>query len=244
MQTEVHTQGNSSYPQNVVIATTIWRRHELTRKVLNYYSSLGMGLTLVACGSEGDSSKSLAEECGWHYTEYANQALSNKHNHLFSFCKQFSPSKIILIGSDDLLSGGLISYYVNNVNGSDLMLYGLKDLYFYNIKTTEAIRHKGFIGNKAMFSIGCGRCFTKATLEKLDYKPWGKSNMNRGLDITCSKILLEKGIPEVLIEMDDDRCAVDLKSEVNLTSMETFNFNYEKINNSIIFNKFALCQSL
>jgi hypothetical protein len=211
----------------IVLVTCIYQRPELTKIILSYYRNFN--LKLLAAGSEGEQSKQLAESCGWDYIETPNAPLTYKHTALFQAARERNPDAVLLIGSDDLLSTNLINYYQKNYSAEADYLLGLKDLYFYSAKTKKAIHHLGFIGNKIDFTIGCGRIFSRKLLDKIDWKPWGDEKTNRGLDIICSRRLAFQGIKERQITMQESGIAVDIKTNVGLTKMETFNFNFKPI---------------
>jgi|SRR3990172_8725776 len=208
----------------ILIVTAVHERPELTKIILPYYRNLN--LKRLAVGSEGETSKQLVESCGWDYFEYPNTPLSYKFAALFQKAQEYTPDAVLLIGSDDLLSTSLIDFYQKNCTPEDEHLTGLKDLYFYSAKTKKAIRHLGFIGSKSPFTIGCGRLFSRKLLDKIYWKPWGDERTNRGLDITCSRRLALQGIKERQLLMKDCGIAVDIKTDVGLTKMETFDFNF------------------
>lgn len=216
----------------IAIVTTLHGRPNLTRIVLDYYRRMAAhdkNMVLVAVGSSQEDGD-LAREARWNYGACANSPLSQKHNFLFRSARQHNPDAIVLIGSDDLIHPNLIKYYRERLTPASEFLLGLQDLWFFSCKTGKMIRHKGFIGRNAPLPIGCGRIFTRALLNRLDWQPWGVEILNRGLDLTCSRILNSKGIPQRIVTMAKSGYAVDIKTDVNLTSMETFNFNCEPAN--------------
>lgn len=224
----------------LIIVTGIWKRHALTAQVLRYYADLvrGFDIGLVCVGSEGDASRRLAEDAGWNYLEHANAPLSQKFNAVVEATRQFNPDAVMMTGSDDLHS----ARYIDNamrIDTSFAHMKGLRDLYFYNLLTKDCLRHNGFIGKRSAFSIGAGRVLTRPALDRLDFRPWGTEKINRGLDLTLSARLRVIGIPESAHSMDDLGASVDLKSEENLTSMETFIFNADRMDPSVILRTFG-----
>ena len=221
----------------ILLVTAIWQRHELAKVILNKYRH--WDVMRLAVGSEGDSSRQVAESCGWHYFEHPNSPLTHKFSALFQKAKEYNPDAIMLMGSDDLISEKVLAYYRQHFDASRVALMGFKDIYFFHQQTGNAIRHKGFIGTKSPFTIGCGRIFSKPLLDLVDWKLWGDESKERGLDITTSRILERMGIKETQVTMEEAGMMIDVKTNIGLTDMETFNFNCEKINPSIFDFEFS-----
>jgi len=225
----------------IAIVTCLHKRPALTRIILAYYKRLQAripGLILVACGSSPEDEE-IARENGWEYCHAENIPLSFKHTDLFLFARMFCPDGCILIGSDDLLSEALIRWYMANAKPEQIQLWGLSDIYFYQAKTARTIHHLGFLAKNVGFTIGCGRLFSKGLLDRIDWKPWGPPyRLNRGLDLTCSRYLRDKGLSEVKHYMKDIGIMVDIKTEQNLTNMDTFNFNFNEVSQSVLFPTF------
>lgn len=221
----------------IAIVTALWKRPELSKIVLDYYANNFPNISPLAVVSD-DESAGVCAGADWPFCYHDNQPLSQKFNYVFSQAKHLNPDAVIIIGSDDLLSPELIEYYQKNYSPDADHILGLKDLYFYHAKRDWAIHHKGFIANKTKYTIGCGRIFSRAVLDKLNWQPWGDENINRGLDLTCSRRLEKLSIGERQVTMAESGIAVDIKFAENLTRMETFNFNFETVDVSILKNKF------
>jgi len=230
--------------KRLTIITTLWKRPELTDMILEYYQELARQypIDLLCAGSEGHNSQHLAVINGWDYIEHPNQPLTQKHNALTMEALKRGAEAVQLIGSDDILSPRLIEYVLQNYSAEADYLLGLKDLYFYSQRTGKAIHHKGFIGNKIEFSIGCGRVFSRRILTQMDGRPWGNDIQHRGLDLLCSRRMKALGISERLVTMEEAGEAVDIKTDIGLTKMETFDFNCDKIPASEIFSKFEFLE--
>lgn len=220
----------------ILLVTALYQRHDLSKIILPYYNKFD--IQKLAVGSEGNVSREVAESSGWNYFESLNSPLTFKFTSLFQKAREYAPDAVLLMGSDDLISERLIRYYQDNYSAEAKYLMGLKDLYFYHSRTGKAIQHQGFIGTKSPFTIGCGRIFSRALLDTIDWKPWGEQRTERGLDITCSRIFERIGVKEKQLTMDEAGMAVDIKTDVGLTKMETFNFNFTNVSAEIIEKEF------
>lgn len=241
---------------NICIVTAIYGRHDLTKIILDYYSRLefdDVNIHLVAVGSEGEYSRDIAINSGWNYYEYENQPLSQKFNALFEATKFYDPDLVILVGSDDLVSHEIIRWYIRNIRRDHKNLVGLKDLYFYSIKEDSTVYFPGYnaLGSKhSPRSIGAGRCFSRHILEVMDFKPWQKERVNRGLDSSSTNQMKRRGIGEDIITMEQiGGCAVDVKHPlVTLTKWERVFSEERKVDNSLIEKHFstilATCKGL
>lgn len=220
----------------ILLVTALYQRHDLSKIILPYYNKFD--IQKLAVGSEGEVSRQVAYSSGWDYVEHVNSPLTRKFTHLFQTAREYKPDAVLLMGSDDLISERLIRYYQDNYSADAKYLMGLKDLYFYHARTKKTIQHQGFIGSKSPFTIGCGRIFSRALLDMIDWKPWGEQVTERGLDITCSRIFERMGVKEKQLTMEEAGIAVDIKTDVGLTKMETFNFNFKPVSPEIIEKEF------
>jgi hypothetical protein len=194
------------------IITTIWKRHELTEIVLNYYK--GKGFLLIAAGSEGRESRLLVERVGgWIYIEVPNAPLTEKHNALLKKAKEYNVEGVILIGSDDLIGFEQLKKY-KEFTAEETEYIGWRDCYFYDTQKKELKYFEGY-GQ----SIGAGRYFSKAVLEAADWQLWtGKKN--RSLDANCKKRLEGLGVRERVLDTSE---IFDVKHEHNITDISRIN---------------------
>lgn len=101
----------------LAITCALWRRPEISAVVLAHYAATdipGAELKLYAVGSEPGDEK-LAEEHGWHYTNFSNDHLGRKRNAGLVAIKGDKPDAVLRIGSDDLLSAALIQKLVSAI---------------------------------------------------------------------------------------------------------------------------------
>lgn len=202
-----------------------------------------MDIELLACGSEENDSRDLANSCGWNYLEAKNNPLTWKHNSLFNFANYFKHDAVMLIGSDDLVSREIIEYYQQNYNAESECVVGFNTLHFYSVSERKLIYFKGFTKDRSeRVTMGAGRLFPKKVLEKINYRPWDgtKRAMNRGLDTICSRWLVKNGIEEREIKLDTIPGAMilDIKTAVNLTEFKRVLVNCNECDAQIAFDKF------
>ena len=138
----------------LALITTIWKRPELTKIVLEYYKQFP-NLELICVGSEGEKSKQLAE--GWHYIEYKNFPVSEKHNQALKKAKELKVDGVILIGSDDLMSKEVFDFY-QTLKPNENVVHGFKDINFFDCKSGKLYYYGGY---KNPQTIGAGRFFSK-----------------------------------------------------------------------------------
>jgi hypothetical protein len=229
----------------ICIVTTMWQRHRLTDFVFSYYNKLKselkneINLTLIACGSEGEVSKKIAENNGFYYVEFSNFPLSKKHNEIFIKSKEFNPDGVILIGSDDFLSKETLLTYKNLLN--DYEYIGFKDFYLLNEKS-ELRYWKGYENERVGEPIGGGRFYRKDFLEKINWQPWGKVEINKSLDHAFSKQIQNITLNSKVIECSDKNGIVfTIRSTTNITKMNNIGHLVDsKIVNDKICNFYEL----
>lgn len=149
------------------LLTLLWKRPVISDMVLSYYNRMELdGITLVkhAVGSEGETSRYLAERNGWNYTEHPNQPFTDKWNAAMQPFSEWNVEAVVIIGSDNL--------------HNEAYFYMVRDLISVGIDSIRLYCHYSLdVPTKRMFfyrnvTIGTGRAFSFGLLEKLDYKPW------------------------------------------------------------------------
>ncbi len=198
-----NTNNHQSQINKIVIYTCIWKRPELTRVVLSYYSMLKrelegkIQLELLAVGSEGKQSRQLCESCGFDYVEYQNQPLSDKWEYGINRCRDYNPDAVIIVGSDDLISQSLIEFYDRKLK-EGLVFCGITDAYFLDLQTEKMIHWVGYTSQVDAVRLGettgMGRCLSKPLLERLDFSIWRNLNKDRNLDGAMTQKLYQVGL--------------------------------------------------
>lgn len=192
----------------LTFVTTIWKRPALTNFVFEYYNNLRADLAktvkldLIAVGSEGENSKQIATRNGWEYMEHENQPLNRKWAKGFELAREKDPDGVILIGTDDLLSPGLVKSYAELV-GANRENIGLKDTYSLLLSTFQACHwpgynFKGIRPRKWLYAYkrynqtaGSGRLFTADTLDRMGWDLWGSNELSKALDRFCTARMKE-----------------------------------------------------
>jgi hypothetical protein len=196
------------------VLTTLWRRHALARIVLDHYVHLDLFSVLLAVGSEGRDSQSLAESCGWQYMEYPNHPLSDKWNAGMEALRG-RVDAVMIVGSDDIVTERAIRMLIQSVeDGSDAV--GLKDLYYYDTR-----EEKAYYGER--HNPGAGMTVSASALERVGWKPWG-SGLNRYLDRSFTNRMQTKAYPCKFKYLKNCReqaaDLVDIKTDTNMWSLE------------------------
>ena len=202
----------------------MWKRHSLTDFVFSYYNKLrnelknDINLILIACGSEFDISKEIAEKNNFIYIESTNFPLSQKHNKLFIKSMEFDPDGVILIGSDDFISKNILLTYKKIMNSYDYI--GIKDFYMIN-EISEIRFWSGYENYRSNEPVGGGRFYKKTLLDKVDWTPWKGLEINKSLDYAFSKIIEDIGIERKIIECSEENGILfTIRTETNITKME------------------------
>ena len=237
---------------NIVLIVTMYKRHQLTDFVFQYYKNLKnllsneINLTLLACGSENTTSEYLAQKNEFEYIERPNLPLSKKHNSLLQESKKYNPDGVVLIGSDDIISEKtFLKYKELYNNGYDFI--GFKDIYMYDGKLYY---WGGYTDKRKDETVGAGRFFSKNLLDNCNWDLWGEKDINKGLDLLAfGKIKKFNPKTKILSSLNSEYKIVDIKTDENLTEIKNFKhleekpiksvFDYFKINLNFL-NKFIL----
>jgi hypothetical protein len=214
----------------IALITTLWRRHDLTKIVLNYYRQFP-NLELICVGSEGEKSKQLAE--GWHYIEHKNFPVSEKHNQALKNAKDLNVDGVVLIGSDDLMSKELFTFY-QTLDKNCPNVIGFEDSHIYYTETKELFHYTGLVFKQ---TVGTGRFFSKYVLDRCGWELWD-NNLNRGLDTNCTNKLKKMSIFETVYKLSDiNGFFVDIKHTENITKFGGFGDRLNQIDFKIMAKK-------
>lgn len=199
------------------ILTTIWKRHALTALVLNHVAAWdlpGVDCVRLAVGSEGDTSRTIAENAGWEYIEHDNLPLSDKWN---AGMQRLAGrvDAVLIIGSDDIMTQRAVELCLAEIEaGSDVV--GLEDLFYYDTATGEA-----YYGER--HHPGAGMVSRAEVLERVNWKPWD-SGLNRNLDRAYTNRLQTKAYPCKFKYIGNchEQAAdlVDIKTDANMWTVE------------------------
>jgi hypothetical protein len=232
--------------------TCVWKRPKLTKIILSYYSKLKeevkntVNLEFVAVGSEGNKSREICEDAGFHYFEHENQPMSKKWQHGLEMTKKYDPDAVIIMGSDDIITKEIINFYVEKINSGHLLV-GIKDFYIYESSLKKLAHWRGYgklnDAHRMDETIGLGRCLARPLLDKIKFDVWGGLELKRNLDGAMTNRLKEFGIFPVsenncpMIDCDGkllrvghvgyklneiNGFAIDIKSKTNVTNFDRY----------------------
>jgi hypothetical protein len=199
------------------ILTTLWKRHAIAQIVLDHYAHLDLSpvrSVRLAVGSEGDVSRSLAEQAGWEYLEHGNLPLSDKWNAGMAALRN-RVDAVLIVGSDDIMTAKAIQLSLSHIDlGADVV--GLKDLYYYDTRNKQA-----YYGER--HNPGAGMIATSNVLDRVNWQPWDLG-LNRYLDRSFTNRMQTKAYPCKFkyISKCREQAAdlVDIKTDTNMWSVE------------------------
>ncbi len=173
---------------NLVIVTTIWQRPLLTATVLSWYQKLRhsvrdkIHIELLAAGSEGEASKTLAESNGWNYVEAPNAPLSLKWNHAAIAARTFQPDAILFVGSDDIIDDVCLLGATSAMCHASF--FGLLDLWFLDLDEHHRLGYwAGYNNYRIGEPHGVARTIRRDLLDELEWCFWPMDDsINRILD--------------------------------------------------------------
>lgn len=247
---KTQTLGNfgrrNDFVSRIAICIPFWKRYEITSFVFNHYRNLKeqlqhkIDLILIACGSEGDSSRDFAESHGFIYIEYDNNEFAQKHNALYLEAKKYNPDACLKIDSDSLISIEFFYYYDKLVKeGFDYS--GILDLQC--LLKDKICYWSGYDNHRIGETHGTGKFLSRNMLNKLGWRPWRESQ-----DKYVDRIL-HNNQKDLVIKRTSTTCkeqngyCIEIKSSEQLTSLTEFRFdkieyidmhNYKKIYNSLL----------
>lgn len=228
----------------VAIITAMWKRPEvfkafgqLTNDLINTVSEVDFQVFCV--GSEGETSKNLAESFGFTYIEHSNEFLGQKWNAVVKAARSFSPDYCMMMGSDDVMDAALFRRYLPYMrNGIDYI--GTLDWYFYDTTSKTSLYWAGYRKNfNRGVTCGAGRFMSATLLNALDWQPWETDRLHNLLDTSMENRL--KPIPHSRASFVIGECGgigLDIKSTTNMTPFADWD-NAWKIPNEKVFGHFT-----
>jgi len=219
------------------IVTGMWKRPEVFEIFGNHYKELGIDIIVV--GSEGETSKKLAESFGFTYLERPNNPLGSKMNATITEAMKRGYSHVICVGSDDLLSSELLDYYKSLMrSGYDFI--GVTDFYFYEMSSGKASYWGGYKDRERKGkTVGAGRVLSRRLIESWGGTVWD-NHRTKYLDKSMQSRLMLSPYPERIFSLKEKGMfAVDIKSSVNITPFILW-YNCSYIDAKIIQNEFSI----
>lgn len=193
----------------IVLLMALWKRYEITERVLDYYYRLILNMQevvdikILCVGSEGIKSRKLPEKFKFSYLEVENYPLSQKWNAGVRSLTDYDFDGLVTIGSDDIINENIIMRYIKAVDRAELFL-GFLDINFL-INFSEVIYWPGYnikanssnADNRLGETIGAGRFYSKYLLRGLNFNIWDNISINKGLDRYASKKMETLGLMKI-----------------------------------------------
>jgi hypothetical protein len=220
------------------VVTTLWKRPELTRLVLEHLRQLRealageLRLEVVAVGSEGDASRQVCEGLEVKYVEAPNHPLNAKANAGYRRARQLGVDAVMRLDSDTLASESLFRALAARLGEGSV---GCLDVYFLDLASMQLCYNPPYsLFNQRLYNllkggwrrvgepVGPGRCHSAAVLDDLGWEPWDRDPpLAKGLDGAEMKRLRRhdhalRGFQ--LAELGG--CLVDVKTPRNLTPFD------------------------
>lgn len=157
------------------------------------------------------------------FWEIPNKPLSNKWNKLVQLTQGYEWDYLFIAGSDALFSNSFwMKVYMVAQNNIDYM--GIYDYFIYNTKDGQMKHWNGFSKDRKGEVIGGGRLLKRSLVQQLNFTLW-EEGLNVGLDKSMTKGLGNKVKVHGMWCKDEAICMMELKSEVNIHSFESWGGN-------------------
>lgn len=150
--------------------------------------------------------------------KYDNDQLGAKWNYGLQHAKHIDFDYLLITGSDDIFSPGLIE----SLAEQDADYAGLLDFYFYDIEKDLLKYCSGLQFNRKGEPHGAGRIIKRWVLEALEWHLWD-DNINYGLDASMTRKFLTVNLNTFFTHIPKGMYAVDLKSSDNIHSIHEYN---------------------
>lgn len=205
----------------LVVVTCLWKRPVIADRVLARLASAKknleseVDLDLVAVGSEGEASAELARRNGFHYVEFANKPLGAKWNRGAAEARKLGADAIVIVGSDDWLSDGILRYHNEHLQrGVELLTF--RDTFIVCEKMQNCRRYAG--------PTAVGRSVHKSLLDQLDWELWkpeSNSRLDAWMDTRLKKLSVNWHWRRCMSEVEGG-AIMSMKSETNIWPFRTF----------------------
>jgi UDP-N-acetylglucosamine acyltransferase len=202
----------------ILVATIIWQRFDLFRKLVYHYNELG--LDILAIGSEGDVSRSVCEELGCAYVEHPNEPLGSKMNRrLDYFLEHPEYTHLLLVGSDDFIDKVLLDKIYELIPNYDIISWS--DLYYLDDISGEIRYSEGYKNSPTRRGepIAPGRCLSRKVIHDLRGQLWDQ-HITRSPDFNAW-LKLKKFPRQITLSCKEiGGIILDVKTPTNKNSFE------------------------
>lgn len=213
----------------VIVFTPVWKRPEILKiwakgvQRLQEYAPEYVDIQPLCIVSDQEDAD-LVSSFGFNMVWSENKPLGKKHNAGLEYLRNKEFDYILQLGSDDLITSEYLNYSYSAME-KGLDLFGVTKLYFVEPKLEKACYFSLTTHQSTL--IGAGRFISHKAIKKLNYKLW-PDGINRGLDMTSQNNLALIGVAPEIINTSSI-CVLDVKSEVNIWSYDTFGDNYPEV---------------
>lgn len=215
--------------KTIIVLSCVWGRENITKMFINGLLSTEDKLKDVynfiniVVDSDYSNFDLFKSNPNFHYYNHQNLPVSNKWNYGLTQCKNFNFDYVLMMGSDDIISDGVLLKY-NDFMDLGYNYIGLTDLFVYNTITGKFYYWGGYSINSGRYgeSLGLGRCIHKTIIEEYNYQLWDYG-LNKGLDGSMEKRLKTSPlIKKINFNSREYGVSCDIKSELNITKLNTF----------------------
>lgn len=204
----------------LAVCAAVWQRYELTavwwqflRRLRYHFSTCGIQAGVYVSGNEAEHHRLCLQHAGV-WVNCPNKAVGQKYNEAVQAACHDGADYVLILGSDDFMSGGLIERYIDAI-ASEVTYIGAIGAYYYEPSTNRCAYFPGYPRNHRAHgqSMGAGRLLHRSLMEQRNYRPW-PDQQRRGCDAKMHRIL---HLPKhYLLPIDPDGVLVDVKTDVNI----------------------------
>jgi hypothetical protein len=225
----------------IAVVTAMWKRPQIFKLFAKHISKLNhatVEIRVFVVGSEGNTSRVVAESYGFNYFEMPNDYVSDKFNYGVAQAKKWKPDYVMIAGSDDIMCNDLFSIYVGLMQRK-VDFIGLIDFYIFDSSTRRAMYWGGYTTRRLGEPAGAFRCLSKRLLRKMKWQPFD-SGLKRGIDRTLWKKVNSISHTQCIFSIAKHNVfAVDIKSDTNINWFHLWE-NCQNCRPKEIIDKFEL----
>ena len=213
---------------NILVATPMWGRFDLTKKFIKHHQDLGLDVLVV--GSEGENSRKVCEDLGCYYIEHANNPIGAKFNKRVDFFlenKQYT--HLLLLGSDDFISESALNTIKYHLKYVDVINWS--DIYFYSPEHNKLVYSVGYDKDHYRYGepLAPGRCLSREVIENTLKGELWPSDRDRAPDGPLWERLKQYKNQIILSCKSTNNIIVDIKTDNNITSFNKLMTNTWKM---------------
>lgn len=199
-----------------IVPLTVWRRPRITRACALSLMRMDDSPRVIFVCSPDDpdiqQQKTTASELGIDLVEAPNQPLGRKWTLSIEAARDYSWDRMLILGSDDLVSPELLSLYDPQKEA-----WGWSDCHF--LGDGRLFHFRGYDSSRKE-SIGAGRMLSRDILCRAEWRLWDES-LSKGLDASMTARLRSIGVGMPYAPIGGVHI-VDVKGEVSVTPLSAY----------------------